>query len=149
MLDKKEPTMIRKLFLLLTLLLAVTLTSCKAPPVNTVENAEEAVCQQIVLFTTSVQQLQDASKFADQTALQAQFDVVRKNFNNLRTSVSDLQNAQKDEFEKAAQSLFDAADSLPDNTSVSDALTTLKDPIQQVVDATKNLQSSLNCHVEP
>jgi len=140
--------MIRKLFLLLTLL-PVIVTSCKAPPVNTVENAEDAVCQQIVLFTTSVQQLQDASKFADPTALQAQFDVVRKNFTNLRTSVSDLQNAQKDEFEKAAQSLFDAADSLPDNTSVSDALTALKDPIQKVLDATKNLQTGLKCNVQP
>ncbi len=141
--------MIRKLFLSITLLLLVLVTSCKAPPVNTVENAQEAVCQQIVLFTTSVQQLQDASKFADQTALKAQFDVVRKNFTNLRTSVSDLQNAQKDEFEKAVQTLMDKADSLPDNTSVSDALTALKDPIQQVLDATKNLQTGLNCHVEP
>jgi prefoldin subunit 5 len=141
--------MIRKLFLLLTLLLSVIVTSCKAPPVNTVENAEEAVCKQIVLFTSSVKQLQDVSQFSDQTALQAQFDVVRKNFNNLRTSVSDLQNAQKDEFEKAVQTLMDKADSLPDNTSVSDALTTLKDPIQQVLDAAENLQTGLNCHVEP
>ncbi len=141
--------MIRKLFLSTALLLLVFVTSCKAPPVNTVENAQEAVCQQIVLFTTSVQQLQDASKFADQTALQAQFDVVRKNFNNLRTSVSDLQNAQTDEFNKAVQTLMDQADTLPDNTSVSDALTALKDPIQKVLDATKTMQTGLNCHVQP
>ena len=141
--------MIRKLCLSLTLLLLVLVTSCKAPPVNTVENAEEAVCQQIVLFTTSVQQLQDASKIADQTALQAQFDVVRRNFNNLRTSVSDLQNAQTDEFQTAVQDLLDQADSLPDDISVSDALKALKDPIQQVLDATENLQTGLRCHVEP
>ncbi len=141
--------MIRKLLLSITLLVLILVTSCKAPPVNTVENAQEAVCQQIVLFTTSVQQLQDASKIADKTALQAQFDVVRKNFTNLRTSVSDLKNAQTDQFNQAVQTLMDKADALPADVSVSDALTALKDPIQKVLDATKNMQTGLNCHVQP
>ncbi len=146
---KKEPTMFRKLFLSLSLLVLVAATACNTPPVSKKDVASEAVCQDIVLFLTSVKQLQDQSQFADKTALQAQFDVVRRNFMNLRGAVSDLDVAEKDDFQKAVQNLMDTADSLPDDVSVSDALTQLKDPIKQVVVATENLQTGLKCIVQP
>jgi uncharacterized protein YjgD (DUF1641 family) len=141
--------MIRKLILSLTLLLLVAATACNTPPVSKKDVSSEAVCQNILLFIASVQKLQDESQFVDQTALKAQFDVVRMNFNNLRMSVSDLQMAEKDDFEKAVQDLMDAADSLPENTSVSDALKTLKDPIKEVLVATENMQTGLKCIVQP
>jgi hypothetical protein len=141
--------MIRKLILLLSLLLLVAVTSCNTPPVSKKDVASEAVCQNILLFLASVNKLQDESQFADKTALQAQFDVVRMNFNNLRQSVSELDAAEKDDFEKAVNELMDTADSLPENVSVSDALTQLKDPIKQVVVATENLQTGLKCIVQP
>jgi hypothetical protein len=146
---EKEPTMFRKLFLSLSLLLLVAATACNTPPVSKKDVASEAVCQDIVLFLASVQKLQDASQFADATALQAQFDVVRKNFLNLRGAVSDLDAAEKDDFQKAVQNLTDTADSMPEDVSVSDALTQLKDPIKQVVVATENLQTGLKCIVQP
>jgi hypothetical protein len=140
--------MIRKLILSLSLLLLLV-TSCNTPPVSKKDVASEEVCQDILLFLTSVQKLQDASQFADQTALQAQFDVVRKNFTNLRGSVSTLDEAETDDFNKAVQNLMDTVDSLPDNVSVSDALKELKEPIKQVVIATQNMQTGLKCIVQP
>jgi hypothetical protein len=67
----------------------------------------------------------------------------------LQGAVVDLDVAEKDDFQKAVQGLMDTADSLPDNVSVSDALTQLKDPIKQVVVATENLQTGLKCIVQP
>jgi hypothetical protein len=140
--------MIRKLILSLSLLL-LFVTSCSTPPVSKSDVNSEEVCQDILLFLASVQKLQDASQFADKTALQAQFDVVRKNFTNLRGSVSTMDEAKADDFNKAVQNLMDTADSLPEDVSVSDALTELKEPIQQVVVATENMQMGLECIVQP
>ncbi len=140
--------MIRKLILSLSLLLLVV-TSCNTPPVSKKDVASEEVCQDILLFVASVQKLQDESQFADKTALQAQFDVVRKNFTNLRGSVSTLDDAVTDDFNKAVQNLMDAVDSLPEDVSVSDALQQLKEPIKQVVIATENMQTGLKCVVQP
>jgi hypothetical protein len=140
--------MIRKLILSLSLLLLVV-TSCSTPPVSKKDVNSEMICQDILLFLTSVQKLQDGSQFADKTALQAQFDVVRKNFTNLRGAVSTLDQAETDDFNKAVQNLMNTADSLPDNVSVSDALKQLKDPIKQVVVATQNMQTGLKCIVQP
>jgi RNA polymerase-binding transcription factor DksA/predicted small secreted protein len=95
--------MIRKLILSLILLLLVAATACNTPPVSKKDVSSEAVCQNILLFVASVQTLQDESQFVDQTALKAQFDVVRMNFNNLRMSVSDLQMAEKDDYEKVLE----------------------------------------------
>ena len=136
--------MIRKLILSLSLLL-LFVTSCSTPPVSKSDVNSEEVCQDILLFLASVQKLQDASQFADKTALQAQFDVVRKNFTNLRGSVSTMDDAKADDFNKAVQNLMDTADSLPEDVSVSDALAELKEPIQQVVVATENMQTGLEC----
>jgi hypothetical protein len=141
--------MFRKLFLSLSLLVLVAATACNTPPVSKKDVASEAVCQDIVLFLASVQKLQNESQFADKTALQAQFDVVRKNFTNLRGAVVDLDTAEKQEFEKAVQNLMDAADALPEDVSVSDALKQLKDPIKQVVVATEDLKTGLKCIVQP
>jgi hypothetical protein len=140
--------MIRKLILSLSLLLLFA-TSCKTPPVSKSDVNSQMICQDTLLFLASVQKLQDQSQFADSTALQAQFDVVRKNFTNLRGAVSTLDDAKADDFNAAVQNLTDTADSLPDNVSVSDALKTLKDPIEQVVTATKEMQTGLNCIVQP
>src|SRR5512139_1463634 len=136
--------MIRKLILSLSLLLLV-LTSCNTPPVSKKDVASEEVCQDILLFLASVQKLQDESQYADKTALQAQFDVVRKNFLDLRGAVADLDYAEKEGFEQAVNGLTEAADSLPEDVSVSDALKTLKDPIEQVVVATQDMQNGLKC----
>jgi hypothetical protein len=151
MLNKKEPVMFRKFILLLSLLLLLTTaTSCKkTPPVSKKDVNSEMICQDILLFLTSVQKLQDGSQFADQTALQAQFDVVRKNFTNLRGAVSTLDQAETDDFNKAVENLMNTADSLPDNVTVSDALKELKEPIKQVVVATQNMQTGLKCIVQP
>jgi hypothetical protein len=140
--------MIRKLILSLSLLLLVV-TSCSTPPVSKKDVNSEMICQDILLFLASVQKLQDGSQFADTTALQAQFDVVRKNFTNLRGAVSTLDQAETDDFNKAVQNLMDTADSLPDNVTVSDALKALKQPIEQVVVATQNMQTGLKCIVQP
>jgi hypothetical protein len=40
---------------------------------------------------------------------------------------------------------MEAAGSLPEGISVSDALISLKDPIDQVREAAENLQTGLNC----
>lgn len=141
--------MFRKLILSLSLLLLFAVTSCNTPPVSKVDVVSEEVCQNIILFGVAVQKLQDESQYADQTALKAQFDVVRMNFNNLRMSISELDAVEKEDFETAVGGLTDAVDALPEDTSVSDALQTLKDPIEQVVAATENLKTGLKCVVEP
>jgi len=141
--------MLRKLFLSLLLLVLVAATACNTPPVSKKDVASEAVCQDILLFLASVNKLQDESQYADTTALQAQFDVVRKNFMNLRGAVSTLDEAETDDFNKAVQNLMDTADSLPDDVSVSDTLKQLKDPIKQVAVATENMQTGLKCIVQP
>ena len=133
----------------LTLLLLLIPAACNTPPVSKKDVASEEVCQDILLFLASVQKLQDESQFADKTALQAQFDVVRKNFTNLRGSVSTLDDAVTDDFNKAVQNLMDAVDSLPEDVSVSDALQQLKEPIKQVAIATENMQTGLKCIVQP
>lgn len=141
--------MIRKLFLLLSLLGLVVATSCKTPPVSTKDVDSQLVCEDTVAFLSSVKMLQDESQFDSATALQAQFDVVRKDFTNLREGVAELNTAEVQAFDDAANNLLETADGLPQDVSVSDALKQLKDPIEQLIKATENMQTGLNCIVQP
>lgn len=135
--------MFRKLFLLLTTLVLVAGASCA--PVDKAEKQSEQVCKYIVLFEKSIDDLQVAEKFADQDALEAHFEVVRMNFNDLVQSASALEMAEQDDFEAAVNNLMEEANKLPDDITVSDALQQLDDEIQEVVQAAENLKSGLNC----
>lgn len=141
--------MIRKLILSLTLLLLLTTAACNTPPVSTKDVDSQLVCEDTLAFLTSVKKLQDESGFVDKTALQAQFDVVRMNFANLREGVSELNTAEVQGFEEAANNLLETADSLPQDATVSEALDQLKDPIEQVIVAAENMQTGLKCIVQP
>jgi cobalamin-dependent methionine synthase I len=143
--------MFRKLILLLSLLLLlVTASACKAtPPVSTKDVDSQLVCEDAVTFLSSVKMLQEESQFENKTALQAQFDVVRKDFTNLREGVAELNTAEVQGFNKAANDLLNAADALPEDVTVSDALKQLKDPIDQVIKATENMETGLKCIVQP
>lgn len=135
--------MFRKLFLLLTTLVLVAGASCA--PVDKAEKQSEQVCKYIVLFEKSIDDLQVAEKFADQEALEAHFEVVRMNFNDLVQSASALEMAEQDDFEAAVNNLMEEANKLPDDITVPDALQQLNDEIQEVVQAAENLKSGLNC----
>ncbi len=141
--------MSRKIFLSLSLLLLIALAACNTPPVSTKDVDSQLICENAVAFLTSVKKLQDESQFANKTALQAQFDVVRQNFNNLRDGVAELKTAEVQGFDKAANDLLNAADALPQDVTVSDALKQLKDPIEQVITATENMETGLKCIVQP
>ena len=141
--------MIRKLVLLLTLLILVMVTACNTPPVSKKDVDSQLVCEDTVAFLSSVKMLQDESQFATPTALQAYFDTVRQDFTNLREGVAELNTAEVQAFNDAANNLLDTADALPEGTSVSDALKQLKDPIEQLVKATENMETGLNCIVQP
>lgn len=141
--------MIRKLILLLSLLLLLAATSCKTPPVSTKDVDSQLVCEDTVAFLSSVKMLQDEGQFDTPTALQAQFDVVRKDFTNLREGVAELNTAEVQAFDTAANNLLNAADALPQDVTVSDALKQLKDPIEQLVKTTENMKTGLNCIVQP
>jgi hypothetical protein len=135
--------MFRKLFLLLTTLVLVAGASCA--PVDKAEKQSEQVCKYIVLFEKSMDDLQVAEKFADQDALEAHFEVVRMNFNDLVQSASALEMAEQDDFEAAVNNLMEEANKLPDDITVSDALQQLDEEIQEVVQSAENLKSGLNC----
>jgi hypothetical protein len=135
--------MFRKLFLLLTILVLLAGASCA--PVDKAEKQSEQVCKYIVLFEKSIDDLQVAEKFADQNALEAHFEVVRMNFNDLVQSASALEMAEQDDFEAAVNNLMEEADKLPDDITVPDALQQLNDEIQEVVQAAENLKAGLNC----
>ena len=141
--------MLRKFILMLSLLLPILATSCKTPPVSTKDVDSQLVCEDTVAFLSSVKKLQDESQFDSPTALQAQFDVVRQDFTNLREGVAELNTAEVQAFDTAANNLLDAADNLPQDVTVSDALQQLKDPIEQVIKATENMQTGLKCIVQP
>jgi hypothetical protein len=142
--NKKETWMSRKLFLLFTTLIMLGLSAC-AVPAPKEETAAEEVCKNLVLFNQSLDQLNNASQFADEAAVQAQFDVVRRNFNALSASVVNLDTAEKDDFENAVADMMEVAASVPEGTSVTDTLTVLKDPIDQVRAAANNLKTGLEC----
>lgn len=135
--------MFRKLILLLSILVLMAGASCA--PVDKAEKQSEQVCRNLVLFEKSMDDLQAAEKFADQNALEAHFEVVRMNFNDLVQSASALEMAEQDDFEQAVNQLMEAADNLPEDATVSDALQQLQEPIQNVVQAAENLKSGLNC----
>jgi hypothetical protein len=67
------------------------------------------------------------------------------NFNDLVQSASALEMAEQDDFEQAVNQLMEAADNLPEDVTVSDALQQLQEPLQNVVQAAENLKSGLNC----
>lgn len=135
--------MYRKLILLLTILLLLSMAACA--PVDKAEKQSEQVCKYVVLFEKSIDDLQAAEKFADQNALKAHFEVVRMNFNDLVQSASALEMAEQDDFEAAVNQLMDAADQLPEDVTVPEALQQLDEEIQGVVQAAENLKSGLNC----
>lgn len=141
--------MIRKLILSLSLLLLLAAASCNTPPVSTKDVDSQLVCEDTMSFLISVKKLQDESQFADKTALQAQFDVVRKDFTNLREGVAELNTAEVQGFDEAANNVLETADSLPQDVSVSDALQQLKAPIEQLIKATETMQTGLKCIVQP
>ena len=135
--------MFRKLILLFTTLVLVAGASCA--PVDKAEKQSEQVCKYIVLFEKSIDDLQVAEKFADQDALEAHFEVVRMNFNDLVQSASALEMAEQDDFEAAVNNLMEEANKLPDDITVPDALQQLDEEIQAVVQAAENLKAGLNC----
>ena len=142
--------MIRKFILsLLLLILTVAVTSCKTPPVSTKDVDSQLVCEDAVAFMSSVKMLQDEAQFDTPTALQAQFDTVRQDFTNLREGVAELNTVEVQTFNEAANNLLDTADALPEDVSVSDALKQLKDPIEQVIKATENMETGLKCIIQP
>lgn len=136
--------MMKKLLIMLTLVVLVFASSC-APQAQKVEYSQDLVCKQIVLFLTSVQDLQTASKFADKNALQAQFDVVRTNFNNLVQATANMDKSKTAALQTTVDKLYEAASQLPENISVSDAMVQLKQPITDVAVAAKAMQSDLKC----
>jgi hypothetical protein len=135
--------MFRKLILLFTTLVLVAGASCA--PVDKAEKQSEQVCKYIVLFEKSIDDLQVAEKFADQDALEAHFEVVRMNFNDLVQSASALEMAEQDDFEVAVNNLMEEANKLPDDITVPNALQQLDEEIQAVVQAAENLKAGLNC----
>ena len=135
--------MFRKLILLLTVLVLMAAASCA--PVDMAEKQSEQVCKYLVLFEQSIDDLQVAEKFGDQNALEAHFEVVRMNFNDLVQSASALEMAEQDDFEAAVNNLMEQADQLPEDVTVTDALQQLQEPIQGVVEAAENLKAGLNC----
>jgi hypothetical protein len=141
--------MFRKLILSLTLLLLLAATSCNTPPVSTKDVDSQLICEDAVALISSVKMLQEESKFDSPTALQAQFDTVRKDFTNLREGVAELNTADVQAFNTAADNLLETADALPQDVSVSDALKQLKDPIEQVIKATENMETGLKCIIQP
>ena len=136
--------MFRKILLLLTAIFVMASAAC-APAEPKATYSTEQVCNNIYLFTTSVDTLKVASNFADPKALQAQFNVVRRNFNNLVQSAANLNQAEKQDLQTAAEALMNTAGSLPADTSVSDALKQLAEPIKNVRAAADNLKTSLKC----
>jgi hypothetical protein len=134
----------RKWILLLVALVLVTAASCAAPEPKA-DFSSEQVCKNLVLFNTSVDKLRQASSYADRTALQAQFQVVRTNFNNLVQSASNLDVAEKEDFQKAVDDLMSAASELPEDIPVTEALQALEDPLKQVGEAANNLKTGLEC----
>lgn len=129
---------------MLTLIVLVFASSC-APKAQQVEYSQDLVCKQLYLFLTSLQDLQTASKFADKNALQAQFDVVRTNFNNLVQATANMDKSKTAAMQSAVDKLFEAVGQLPENIAVSDALAQLKQPITDVAAAAKAMQSDLKC----
>ncbi|HJS17636.1 MAG TPA: hypothetical protein VJ785_02735 [Anaerolineales bacterium] len=136
--------MFRKTILLLISLILLACAAC-APAEPQADFASEQVCEDLVLFIASVETLQDESNFADQTELQAQFDVVRRNFNNLVAAVQNLETAEKEDFENAVDELMNTASSLPQDASVPETIETLQAPINDVRDAAENLRTGLEC----
>lgn len=135
--------MFRKLFLLLTILMLLAGASCA--PVDKAEKQSEQVCKNLVLFEESIDDLQVAEKFADQNAIEAHFEVVRMNFNNLVQSASALEMAEQDDFEQAVNQLMEEASNLPEDVTVPETLQQLQQPIQEVVQAAEDLKAGLNC----
>ena len=137
--------MSRKIFLLLAALVLMTVAAGCASPEPQADFANEQVCEDLVFFVTSVDALQDEAAFSDTNAVKAQFNVVRENFNSLVAAVQNLEVAEKEDFQDAVGQLAETADSIPEDASVSDALQTLKEPIQQVRAAAENLHTGLQC----
>jgi hypothetical protein len=145
---KRSYNMFHKLFLLFAALAMLTVASCAGPEPKS-DFATDQLCQDLALFIPSVKKLQVEKNFTDATAIQAQFDVVRRNFNSLVASVQSLEVAEKEDFENAVDELMNTADSLPEDVAVTDALKTLQEPISDVLKAAENLQTRVECQPEP
>lgn len=136
-------------FILLFAALAMLAGAACAGPEPKADYATDQLCQDLALFISSVKTLQEEENFEDATAIQAQFDVVRKNFNSLVASVQGLETAEKEDFENAVDELFATAESLPEDVAVTEALVTLQGPIEDVEKAAENLQTKVECQPEP
>ena len=136
--------MFRKMVFLLSILVLIAGASCAGPEPKA-DFANEQVCQDLVLFATSVDALQDEAAYSDKTAISAQFDVVRENFNSLVASVQSLEVAEKEDFQSAVDDLMETAGSLPEDSSVPDTIQALKAPVEQVLSASRNLHTGLQC----
>lgn len=136
--------MLHKMFLLISIIVLMAGASCAGPEPKA-DFANEQVCQDLALFITSVDALQDESAYSDPNAISAQFAVVRTNFNSLVASVGNLEVAEKEDFQSAVEDLLETADSLPEDNSVTDSLAALQEPIKDVLAAAENLQTGLQC----
>jgi hypothetical protein len=137
---------IRRWILLVTgLIMVLAAVSCTPPPMQPYFDTN-IVCKNLVLFVTSVDNLQNTS-ITDKNAFTAQFDVARRNYQNLVQSYAAVNSAQKDNFEKSVGALQEAASQLPQDATVTDSVKQLSPYILAVKKSAIDLQTGINCPV--
>ncbi len=127
------------------LVIVFAFAGCKpVPPAEKVEEATDQVCKDLILYNTSVDKLL-ADEYESRNALEAQFDVVRRNFTNLVQSIANVQSVETENFQKAADDLITAYQNVPQDATIQDTVEQLKDPIAEVKSAGDLLTADLKC----
>lgn len=130
--------------ILLIALLTALLVGCQ-PTTSKSENSTEQVCKDLLLFQTSFEQLKDMKGTATPAELDAQWEVVRRNFQNLTQAAANLETVELSGVDEALTNLADARDQMPEDATTDQILTELEEELAAVAQSVEQVNTDLKC----
>ena len=121
------------------------LASCANPSVS---DAQAIYCQGLVSLELAVVNFQNLSADSTVKDLKQAQKQVSSAFAAVQQAVSTLENVEVKQLEKSQQDLEKAVNDIPDDATLSEALASISDKAESVVEARQELFSGANCNTQ-
>ena len=109
------------------------------------EEAEAQLCADLSELDAAVQELESLDETASVGEVRAAEDNITQAWNNVRNSAQTVEEVNTDQLEAAYNDLDSAVQDLPDDITVSEAMTQLQPYIDSVKQAWVQVHTSANC----
>ena len=121
------------------------LASCAEPSVS---DAQATYCQELAKLEQAVANFQGISANSTVKELKQAQTNVRSAFADVKQAASKLEEAKVEQLETSQQNLEKAVNDIPDDSTLAEALASIRDKVESVSEARQQLFSSANCNTQ-